>query len=147
MIVEKQTLLISGAIPLHTRDAAASIIFSDGEYLGTISPARDVPLSKTTNRISFQQFLFQDGFVVRMLNQNVVPAALVTELPLKLARKCVEAFGVAAFEEEASPQGISTGLDEEIASICVGKEFGLSRTTSGKVYTSVYTTYGLLIWM
>lgn len=68
-----------------------------------------------------------------MLNQNVVPAALVTELPLKLARKCIEAFGVAAFEEEASPQAITTGLDEEVASVCIGKEFGLIRTTSGKV--------------
>lgn len=73
-----------------------------------------------------------------MLNQNVVPAALVTELPLKLARKCVEAFGVAAFEEEASPQSISTGLDEEIATICVGKEFGLIRTTSGKVHIYIF---------
>lgn len=70
---------------------------------------------------------------MRMLNQNLVPAALVSELPLKLARKCVEAFGVAAFEEEPSPQGISTGLEEEIASVCMGKEFGLIRTISGKV--------------
>lgn len=70
---------------------------------------------------------------MRMLNQNVVPAALLTELPLKLARKCVEAFGVAAFEEEASPQGIVAGLDEEITAICMGKEFGLIKTTTGKV--------------
>lgn len=41
-MVERQNLLISGSVPLHSRDAAASIIFSDGEYLGTISPARDV---------------------------------------------------------------------------------------------------------
>lgn len=71
--------------------------------------------------------------MVRMLNQNIVPAALVTELPLKLARKCVEAFGVAAFEDEAFPQGINAGLDEEITSVSMGKEFGLIRTMSGKV--------------
>lgn len=41
-MVEKQSLLISGSVPLHSRDATASVVFSDGEYLGTISPARDV---------------------------------------------------------------------------------------------------------
>lgn len=68
-----------------------------------------------------------------MLNQSVVPASLVSELPLKLARKCVETFGAAPFEDEGSHQGINTGLDEEITSVCMGKEFGLVRTTSGKV--------------
>lgn len=42
LLVEKQSLLISGSVPLHSRDATASIVFSDGEFLGTISPARDV---------------------------------------------------------------------------------------------------------
>lgn len=71
--------------------------------------------------------------MVRILNHNLVPASLIAELPLKLARKCVDVFGIAAFEEEASAQSINTGMDEDIASICMGKEFGLIRTVTGKV--------------
>lgn len=78
-------------------------------------------------------FFLQDGFVVRMLNQNTIPASLISELPLKLARKCVDALGVAPFEEDGVSNTINTGTDDEIATICAGKEFGLIRTTSGKV--------------
>jgi E3 ubiquitin-protein ligase MYCBP2 len=108
-------MLISGSVPLHSRDESASVIFSDGDNLGTISPSRD------------------DGFVVRILNQHATPASLVNELPLKLARKCVDAFGVAPFDEEGNSHTVNTGSEDEIATICAGKEFGLIKTTSGKV--------------
>lgn len=42
LVVDKQSLLICGAVPLHSRDAAAAVTFSDGDYLGMISPAKDV---------------------------------------------------------------------------------------------------------
>ncbi|XP_056648043.1 E3 ubiquitin-protein ligase MYCBP2 isoform X1 [Diorhabda sublineata] len=115
LIVERTNLLISGSVPLHNRDSSSNVVFSDGDYLGVISPAKD------------------DGFVVRMLNQNMSPAALVSELPLKLARKCVDAFGVSSFDEENGTYTVNTGGEEEIATICTGKEFGLIRTISGKV--------------
>lgn len=60
----------------------------------------------------------------------------MSELPLKLARKCVDVYGIAPFEEEGSFHTVNTGLDEEISAICAGKEFGLIRTTSGKVIIS-----------
>lgn len=47
MIVERQSLLISGSVPLHSRDAAASVIFSDGENLGTVLAAKDVSFALT----------------------------------------------------------------------------------------------------
>lgn len=75
----------------------------------------------------------QDGFVVRMLNHKTIPASLVTELPLKLARKCVDSLGVASFEGDGVAHAINAGNEEEIATVCSGKEFGLLRTTSGKV--------------
>ncbi|CAH0546546.1 unnamed protein product [Brassicogethes aeneus] len=115
LIVERNNLLISGSVPLHSRDATASVVFSDGEYLGTISPAKD------------------DGFVVRLLNQNTVPASVVSELPLKLARKCVDVFGAASYEEEAGAYTLNIGSEEEVAMICAGKEFGLVKTVNGKV--------------
>lgn len=68
-----------------------------------------------------------------MLNQNVVPASVMSELPLKLARKCVDVLGTAAFEDEGLSHTVNTGTDDEIATICAGKEFGLIRTVSGKV--------------
>lgn len=79
-----------------------------------------------------------------MLNQNVVPASLVNELPLKLARKCVDSLGTAAFEEDVGTTTINTGTDDEIATICSGKDFGLIKTTSGKVlYCGKGTSLGM----
>ncbi|KAL1517024.1 hypothetical protein ABEB36_000844 [Hypothenemus hampei] len=118
LVVEKNTLLICGSVPLHSRDAGASVIFSDGEFLGTISAAKD------------------DGFVVRLLNQNTAPASLVSELPLKLARKCVECLGQSPFEEEGNSYPINVNVEEEVATVCSGKDFGLLRTVTGKVFYS-----------
>lgn len=115
LTIERDSLHIIGTVSLDPRDFSACVIFSDGDYLGTITPAKD------------------DGFIVRTLNPNTNPAVLVNELPLKLARKCVDVLGVAAFEEEGVPNPVNTGTDEEIATIAAGKEFGLIRTTSGKV--------------
>lgn len=42
LIVERSNMLISGSVLLHSRDESASVIFSDGDNLGTISPSRDV---------------------------------------------------------------------------------------------------------
>lgn len=60
----------------------------------------------------------------------------INELPLKLARKCLDVFGTASFDEDASIHTIHTGCDEETVVIAAGKEFGLARTNSGKVSTT-----------
>lgn len=76
---------------------------------------------------------------MRMLNQNVAPASLLTELPLKLARKCVEVLGTSSFDEEGvSSHTVNTGMEEEVSFVCAGKEFGLIRTCSGKVFDSMH---------
>lgn len=116
LIVEKQNLLICGSLPLHSKDAVASVVFSDGNHLGTISPAKE------------------DGFVVRLFNHKIIPASLHCELPLKLTRKCAEAIGTSSFEEDGIVNSINIGTDDEIATICAGKEFGLIRTTSGRLF-------------
>ncbi|KAJ8932268.1 hypothetical protein NQ318_009222, partial [Aromia moschata] len=115
LVVDRTNLLISGSVPLHNRDISSSVIFSDGDYLGIISSAKE------------------DGFVVRILNQNTSPASVVSELPLKLARKCVDVLGVAFFEEEFGCHTVNIGNEEEITAICAGKEFGLVKTITGKV--------------
>ncbi|CAG9818957.1 unnamed protein product [Phaedon cochleariae] len=42
LVVERSNLLISASVPLHNRDSSATVIFSDGEHLGIISPAKDL---------------------------------------------------------------------------------------------------------
>lgn len=71
--------------------------------------------------------------MVRTLNPGTSPLCSVSELPLKLARKCVDVFGTAAFDEESNIHTLSTGCDDEVSSVTAGKDFCLIRTTSGKV--------------
>jgi E3 ubiquitin-protein ligase MYCBP2 len=79
----------------------------------------------------------QDGFVVRMVNPTSSPVVSLSELPLKLARKCLDVFGTASFDEDANSHTIHTGCDEETVFIAAGKDFGLLRTNSGKVGAKV----------
>ncbi|CAB0004103.1 unnamed protein product [Nesidiocoris tenuis] len=94
---------------------APGVMFSDGENLGIVAPTKD------------------DGFVVRTINPSSSPPSFISELPLKLARKCLVAFGYAAFDEETSLHPLNSGVEEETANIVSGKEFSLIRTTAGKV--------------
>ncbi|KAJ8933505.1 hypothetical protein NQ318_002558, partial [Aromia moschata] len=109
LVVDRTNLLISGSVPLHNRDISSSVIFSDGDYLGIISSAKE------------------DGFVVRILNQNTSPASVVSELPLKLARKCVDVLGVAFFEEEFGCHTVNIGNEEEITRSARGKNSDSSK--------------------
>jgi hypothetical protein len=72
-----------------------------------------------------------------MVNPTSSPVISINELPLKLARKCLDVFGTASFDEDASIHTIHSGCDEEIVFIAAGKDFGLARTNSGKVGAKV----------
>lgn len=61
---------------------------------------------------------------------------VTSELPLKLARKCVDVFGYASFDEDQSTYIINPRCDDEIAYVAAGKEFMLLRTVSGKLMYS-----------
>lgn len=63
---------------------------------------------------------------------------VASELPLKLARKCVDIFGYATFDEEQAIHTLNLGCDDEIAMVTAGKEFGLLKTISGKVSTRYF---------
>lgn len=69
------------------------------------------------------------------MNQNTSPASVINELPLKLARKCIDVFGASSFDEDIGIHTVISGIgsDDEIATICAGKEFALLRTVTGKV--------------
>ena len=59
---------------------------------------------------------------------------MTSELPLKLARKCVDVFGYAVFDEEQSVHVLNPNCDDEITVVAAGKDFALLRTVSGKLY-------------
>ena len=80
--------------------------------------------------------ILQEGFVVRTINTLSNPVTVTSELPLKLARKCVDVFGWAIFDEEQTPHTLSSGCDDEIVTVVAGKEFSLLKTLSGKMLYS-----------
>lgn len=59
-------------------------------------------------------------------------------MPLKLARKCVDVFGYAAFDEDLFVHTLNPGCDDEIATVTAGKEFALLKTVSGKVNSKLF---------
>lgn len=62
----------------------------------------------------------------------------VSELPLKLARKCVDVYGTAAFDEENDMHTLSTGYDDDVSTVTACKDFCLIKTFSGKVFILKY---------
>ncbi|XP_063236464.1 E3 ubiquitin-protein ligase MYCBP2 isoform X2 [Bacillus rossius redtenbacheri] len=113
--VDRESFKVTEVVNVDGKDSGTSVMFSDSESLGMITSAKD------------------DGFAVRMLNMGARPMACVAELALKLARKCISVFGTCSFDEEPAARTLRTGCDEETASVAAGKDFGLVRTSSGKV--------------
>nr|CAD7200761.1 unnamed protein product [Timema douglasi] len=115
LAVDRDSFKVTEVVSLEGRDWGSTVMFSDGDNLGLITSAKD------------------DGFVVRSLNPGTNPMVSGSELPLKLARKCVDVFGTSLFDDDSSIHTLHTGCDEETAFITAGKDFGLIRTGSGKV--------------
>lgn len=68
-----------------------------------------------------------------MLNPLSSPIVSVSELPLKLARKCLSVYGAASYDEDSKNHSLQNTYEEDVAAITAGKDFGLIRTSSGKV--------------
>ncbi|XP_017880442.1 E3 ubiquitin-protein ligase MYCBP2-like [Ceratina calcarata] len=126
LIIDAETLTVTEIAVLEGRDWSSSVMFSDGECLGMITAGKD------------------DGFVVRTINTLSNPVTVASELPLKLARKCVDVFGYATFDEEQAVHTLNSGCDDEIMTVTAGKEFALLKTVSGKVlYSGKGTALGM----
>ena len=94
------------------------LMLSDGNALGAIS--------MTTC----------DNFVIRFLNIGKDTMSFGQELPLKLARKCVDCLGASLFQEGEKNHAINFGCDEEAADVKAGKEFAFMLSAQGKLYFS-----------
>ncbi|XP_055684525.1 E3 ubiquitin-protein ligase highwire isoform X1 [Lutzomyia longipalpis] len=129
LIVDTEKLAVVESVHLNVGQGKdiQSILFSDGESLSVLCTTKD------------------DSLVVKQILPPVV--GTVFDLPLKLARKTFRTLGYAAFEDEVLNQNQIQKIqssynpfepklmnDVEILSICCGKEFGLVRTPTGKVY-------------
>ena len=62
---------------------------------------------KRTQKPNLVCAYLQDSFVVRSFSPVANPMVLVNELPLKLARKCLDAFGTAPFDQEVEIHSLS----------------------------------------
>ncbi|XP_043286736.1 E3 ubiquitin-protein ligase MYCBP2 isoform X2 [Venturia canescens] len=124
--LDAENLAVRGIAVLEGRDWLSSVMFSDGDNLGMITAGKD------------------EGFVVRTINTLSNPVTVTSELPLKLARKCVDVFGWANFDEEQTAHTLSSGCDDEVAMVIAGKEFSLLKTMSGKI---LYTGKGSCLGM
>ncbi|XP_052792731.1 E3 ubiquitin-protein ligase MYCBP2-like isoform X2 [Mya arenaria] len=125
--INTDTLDVERMCEMDGHGVAPCAMFCDGEHVGQITAAKD------------------DSFVVRMFDPHKSPMEVVSELPLKLTRKCVDAFGLDNSEVGVSERKtISTGMDEDISFICAGKDFSLIKTTGNKVlYTGKSTALGI----
>ena len=120
------------------------VLFDDGNHIGAV----------TINN--------NDNFVIKFLNPSA-NLACVSELPLKLARKCIDVYGSSSvFEEPQTPSlaveqpknvtgplkpaknlQIDFSSDDEFFSINAGKDFALMLSAQGKLqYTGKSTSIG-----
>ncbi|XP_041356631.1 E3 ubiquitin-protein ligase MYCBP2-like isoform X3 [Gigantopelta aegis] len=103
------------------------VLFSDGVNIGQIAPAQDM-----------------DTFVVRTFGLDKSPMPMLSEIPLKLTRRCMDMFGSTSFDMDTDRRPINTGFDEDTSSILTGKDFGLIKTVGGKVlYTGKAASLGV----
>ncbi|KAK7473507.1 hypothetical protein BaRGS_00035260, partial [Batillaria attramentaria] len=124
--VDSSSLELSSACSLDGHGVGPSILFSDGDNIGQIAPARE------------------DSFVVRTFSPQSSPMKLLSEIPLKLTRKCLDVFGSSPIDAEVTRKTISTGFDEDSLTICSGKDFCLIKTVGGKVlYTGKASALGI----
>lgn len=102
---------------IKTLEDGSVTMFSDGLHVGAIVPSKD------------------DGFVARtvwMETANVTWDTFI-DLNLRLVKKSLEVSGPCPWDNESTPRSIVTGIDEDVVTICAGKDFALLRTQHGRV--------------
>ncbi|XP_074650729.1 E3 ubiquitin-protein ligase MYCBP2-like [Tubulanus polymorphus] len=125
-VINIETLDEEKLFKFEGNNFGSTVLFSDGEHIGRVAASKD------------------DSFVVRTYDPTYSPMPIVSEIPLKLARKCMDVFGTAPFDNLCDIHSINLGCDEEILSVTSGKEFSLARTASGKIfYTGKSSVVGI----
>ena len=147
--IDREELIISDVMSLRDEGLLASpspqAMLSDGASLGVVSVA-----NATSN--SSEERGGED-FVVKFFGTKSGDGSVlscVQELPLKLARKCVDAFGagpttedapaaaggLAAEESAIAATQLDFGCDDEAITVQTGKDFALMLSSQAKLYHS-----------
>ena len=126
VVVDRESLEQVRVVSCLDRFPTPHLLLTDGEQVGLVTAARD-----------------GDAFTIKFLSAPTQGGPLVStgELPIKLARKCVELSGSSVIEEGSGANSLERsqldfGVDDEVGSVGSGKEFSLMLTTSGKLYYS-----------
>ncbi|XP_035682944.1 E3 ubiquitin-protein ligase MYCBP2-like isoform X1 [Branchiostoma floridae] len=126
VLVNTETLEEQQVFELEDTRRGCKVFFTDGENIGQIVADRE------------------DSFLVRFYNPLVSPMPVTQELPLRLARKCLDLCGWANFDQNQELHTTSLGVDEEVVSVTSGKDIAIIRTTSGKLlYTGKSQQLGI----
>jgi E3 ubiquitin-protein ligase MYCBP2 len=88
-----------------------------------------------------------DNFVIKYLGLGVNSLTSEQELPLKLARKCVDIFGTSVIQEDQIHHHVDFGCEDEALDLQAGKEFAFMLSHQGKLYFSgmFYLMFSLLL--
>ena len=126
VVVDRESLEQVRVVSSMERFPTPHLLLTDGEQVGLVTAARD-----------------GDAFTIKFLSSASTTGPLVSagELPIKLARKCVELVGASIVDEGQGPASLERaqvdfGVDDEVGSLGTGKEFSLMLTSSGKLYYS-----------
>ena len=118
VVVDRTTLEQVALVSSLDRFPAPHLLLSDGEQVGLVVAGQD------------------DTFTLKFLSPTSSPMKVTGELPIKLARKCVELVGASVIEEATAGERfhVEFGVEDDVACVGSGKEFGLMLTSAGKLY-------------
>ena len=120
-LVDRETLEVKDVLVMKDHQSLTSspyLMFSDGSSLGVVT---------VTNN---------DNFAMKFLNIGSNFLTCDQEMPLKLARKCVDLFGTSILKEGEKQHSIDFGCEEEAVDVKVGKDFAFMLSQQGKLFFS-----------
>ena len=120
VVLDTETLEPIKTVTSSERFPGPHLMLSDGHQVGLVTAGKD------------------DTFTIKFLSPSTSPMVVTGDLPIKLARKCVELLGSSVIDEGGGVSGeryhVEFGVDDEVSCVANGKEFALMLTNNGKLY-------------
>ena len=105
IVVDTETLEPQKTVSFSERFPYPHLFLTDESHIGLVAAGKD------------------DTFTIKFLSPSSSPMMVTGDLPIKLARKCVELIGTSVIDDGAgsNPQGdryhVEFGVDDEVASV------------------------------
>lgn len=119
--VDQQSMDITEVYPIKNDEKLHErphLMFSDGTNLGYVTVEKDNFVMKVLTTMGPNYFYCD------------------REMPLKLARKCVDLFGASVFKEGETHHSLDFGCEEDALDVRTGKDFALMLSSQNKLYYS-----------